>query len=129
MFQIIGIVCKSEDIAGCNLIDDLCWCKSIYLIRKNMFQSILFIGELLLHFLALIQPLYDLCNIQTGLHIKINKCLVLIIETSRILFFQHIYHTLYDILRGEDLVRLLRRDIVKDIFNALLIKVICQLLL
>ena len=87
------------------------------------------VRELFLHSLTLIQALDDFRDVQTRLHIEVDKGLVRVIEASGILLFQHIHHLLDHCLRGEDLVGLLRRDIIEDVLDTLFIEIIRQLFL
>lgn len=111
------------------MIDDFCWSQSIDLFLKNMAKAFFRVRELFLHSLTLIQALDDFRDVQTRLHIEVDKGLVRVIEASGILLFQHIHHLLDHCLRGEDLVGLLRGDIVEDVLDTLFIKVIRQLFL
>ena len=111
------------------MIDDFCWSQSIDLFLKNMAKAFFRVRELFLHSLTLIQALDDFCDVYAGFHIEVDKSLVRIIETAGVLSFKHIHHLLDHCLRGEDLVGLLRRDIIEDVLDTLFIEIIRQLFL
>lgn len=101
------------------MIDDFCWSQSIDLFLKNMAKAFFRVRELFLHSLTLIQALDDSCDVYAGFHIEVDKSLVRVIETAGVLSFKHIHHLLDHCLRGEDLVGLLRRDIIEDVHSIL----------
>lgn len=119
---------EAQDIARGDLVDDFRRREPVHLILKNMAKAFLLVGERFFHFLALEEPLHDLRDIEPGLHVKVNESLVRLVEAAGVLQLQHIHHFLDDVLRRENLVRLLRRNVVEDILHALLVEVIRQLL-
>ena len=70
------------------MIDDFCWSQSIDLFLKNMAKAFFRVRELFLHSLTLIQALDDFCDVQTRLHIEVDKSLVRVIETAGVLSFK-----------------------------------------
>ena len=50
-----------------------------------------------------------------------------IIKDAGVLGFKRVDHLRDDVLRRENLVRLLRRDVVEDVLGLALVEVICQL--
>ena len=102
------------------LIDDLSWSKPIYLMLKDVLQPLCFVRECLFHAVAVEQSLHNLGYIETRLHIQVSKGLARIIETTGILLLQHIDHLLHNTLGREDLIGLLRRDIVENILGGVL---------
>lgn len=129
VFDIFRILIKTEDIRQCNVVDDFSWGQPIDLFLKDMAKPFFRVRELFLHSLTLIQALDDFRDVQARLHIEVDKGLVRVIETAGVLSFKHIHHLLDHCLRGEDLVGLLRRDIVEDVLDALFVKVIRQFFL
>lgn len=74
--------------------DDFSWSQPIDLFLKDMAKAFFRVRELFLHSLTLIQALDDFRDVQTRLHIEVDKGLVRVIEASWILLFQHIHHLL-----------------------------------
>ena len=124
MLDVFRILIKAQYVTCCYLIYDFRRCKSIHLLFKDMLQAFLIVRELLFHFVTLVQTLYDLCNIQAGFHVQINKCLIRHIKAPRILLLQHIHHFLNHCLRCKYLVGFLRWNIIKYILYALFVKII-----
>ena len=120
---------KPKDVAGCDPVDDLRRSKTVDLMLKDVAQPLGAVRKLLLHLLTLIKTFDDLRDIQTGFHIQIDKGLILIIKASGILLLQNIDHVFHHIFGCEDLVGLLRRDIVKNVFHTLFIKIVGEFLL
>ena len=129
VFDVFRVLVEAEDVRQCNMIDDFCWSQSIDLFLKNMAKAFFRVRELFLHSLTLIQALDDSCDVYAGFHVEVDKGFIRVIEASWILLFQHIHHLLDHCLRGEDLVGLLRRDIIEDVLDTLFIEIIRQLFL
>lgn len=64
---------------------------------------------------TLVEVPYDLRHIHAGLHIEVGERRLRIVETARVLPLEPVHHIPHHALRRENLIRLLRRDIVEDI--------------
>ena len=122
MLDILCIFIKAQYVTCCYLIDNFRRSLSIYLLFKDMFQTFFTVRELLFHLIALVQPLHNLCNIQTRFHIQINKGLIWHIKATRILLFQHVHHFLNHCPLCEYLICFLWWNIIKYVLYALFIK-------
>lgn len=120
-------LCKAQNVADGNAVDDLGRGKPIDLLGKDMFQPGVIIREGLPHLLAAVEPLDDLRNVQAGLHVGVQKGFAGIIEAAGVFLLQQVHHLFHHPLGGEDLVGFLGRDVVEDILGAALVKVIRQL--
>ena len=89
-----------------------------------MLQAQLVIGYLRLQ--ANKEAFDNFGKIQPGLHVQIGKGVCRIIENTGIFRFQRVQHQLHHLARGKNLVGFLRRDIVKNIFALILVKIISQ---
>lgn len=67
------ILCKAQNIADGNAVDDLCRGKPIDLLGKDMFQPGVIVREDLPHLLAAVEPLDDFRNVQAGLHVGVQE--------------------------------------------------------
>lgn len=114
----------SEDVVGCNLVDDLGRCDTIHLLFEDMPQPGIIIRIESLHHLTLVQALDDLCDVHARFHIQVRERVVWIIETAGIPLLKHIDHLYHDFARCEDLIGLLRRNVVEDILFSRFIKVV-----
>ena len=121
------ILCKAQNIADGNAVDDLGRRKPIDLLGKDMFQPGVIVREDLPHLLAAIEPLDDFRNVQAGLHVGVQEGLAGVIEAAGVFLLQQVHHLFHHPLWGEDLVGFLGRDVVEDILGAALVKVVCQL--
>lgn len=63
------ILCKTQNVADGNAVDDLGRCKPIDLLGKDMFQPGVIVREGLPHLLAAVKALDDFRNVQAGLHV------------------------------------------------------------
>ena len=106
---------KSHDIVCRDKINNPRRCHTIDLIRKDMADALLAVWIELLHLFTPIEAFHDFRDVEPRLHVKIREGRLRVIEAARILLFELIHHFLHDPARSEDLVRLLRRDIVEDI--------------
>ena len=120
-------LCKAQNIADGNAVDDLGRRKPIDLLCKNMFQPLVIVRESLPHLLAAVEPLDDFGDVQTGLHVGVEKGLGGVIEAAGVFLLQQIHHLFHHPFGGEDLVGFLGRDVVEDILGAALVEVIRQL--
>ena len=121
------ILCKAQNVADGNAVDDLSRGKPIDLLGKDMFQPGVIVREGLPHLLAAVKALDDLRNVQAGLHVGIQEGLAGVIEAAGVFLLQQIHHLFHHPLGGEDLVGFLGRDVIEDILGAALVKVVCQL--
>ena len=64
-------LCKAQNVADGNAVDDLGGCKPIDLLGKDMFQPGVIVREGLPHLLAAVEPLDDFRNVQAGLHVGV----------------------------------------------------------
>ena len=80
-------LCKAQNVTDGNAVDDLGRRKPIDLFGKDMFQPGVVIRESLPHLLAAVEPLDDLRNIQTGLHVGVQKGLAGVIEAAGVFLF------------------------------------------
>ena len=71
MLDVLRILIKAKNVRERNVIDDFGRCQPIHLLLKNVAQAF-FVRELLLHLLALIQPLDDFRDIKARFHIEVN---------------------------------------------------------
>ena len=120
-------LCKAQNVADGNAVDDLGRRKPIDLLGKDMFQPGVVVRENLPHLLTAVEPLDDLRNVQTGLHVGVEKGLAGVIEAAGVFLLQQVHHLLHHPFWGEDLVGFLGRDVVEDILGAALVEVIRQL--
>ena len=120
-------LCKAQNVADGNAVDDLSRRKPIDLFSKDMLQPGVIVREGLPHFLAAVEALDDLRNVQAGLHVGIEEGLVGVIEAAGVFLLQQIHHLLHHPLGGKDLVGFLGRNVVEDILGAALVEVIRQL--
>ena len=67
MLDVLRILIKAKDVRERNVIDDFGRCQPIHLLLKNVAQAFFGVRELLLHLLALIQPLDDFRDIKARL--------------------------------------------------------------
>ena len=72
MLDVLRILIKAKDIRERNVIDDFGRCQPIHLLLKNVAQAFFGVRALLLHLLALIQPLDDFRDIKARFHIEVN---------------------------------------------------------
>ena len=121
------ILCKAQNVADGNAVDDLGGRKPIDLLGKDMFQPGVVVREGLPHLLAAVEALDNFRNVQTGLHVGVEEGLARVIEAAGVFLLQQVHHLLHHPLGGEDLVGFLGRDVVEDILGAALVKVIRQL--
>lgn len=119
-------LCKAQNVADGNTVDDLGRGKPIDLLGKDMFQPGVIIREGLPHLLAAVKALDDFRNVQTGLHVGVQEGLARVIEAAGVFLLQQVYHLFHHPLGSEDLVGFLGRDVIEDILGAALVKVICQ---
>lgn len=89
MLDVLRILIKAKDVRERNVIDDFGRCQPIHLLLKNVAQAFFGVRELLLHLLALIQPLDDFRDIKAKFHIEVNEGLTGVIKAARIFRFQH----------------------------------------
>ena len=89
-----------------------------------MLQAQLIIGYL--RFQANKQAFDNFSEIQPGFHVQIGKGVCRIVENAGIFFFQRIQHQLHHFARRKNLAGFLRRDIVKNIFGLIFVKIISQ---
>lgn len=120
-------LCKAQNVADGNAVDDLSGRKPIDLLGKDMFQPGIIVREGLPHLLAAVKALYDFRNVQAGLHVGVQEGLAGVIEAARVFLLQQVHHLFHHPLGGKDLVGFLGRDVIEDILGAVLVKVICQL--
>lgn len=118
---------ESENIVGCNTIDNFRRSQTVDLLFKDMFQPLLGVRERGFHALALIQALHDFGNVQTRFHVQVNEGLVRVVKAAGIFFFQKRYHLCNGCFRRKDLVRALRRNVVEDVLFVRWVKIVCQL--
>ena len=85
-------LCKAQNVADSNAVDDLCRGKPIDLLGKDMFQPGVIVREGLPHLLAAVEPLDDLRNVQTRLHVGVEKGLAGVIEAAGVFLLQQIHH-------------------------------------
>ena len=81
------ILCKAQNVADGNAVDDLGRRKPIDLVGKDMLQPGVVVRESLAHLLAAVEPLDDFRNIQTGLHVGVQKGLAGVIEAAGVFLF------------------------------------------
>ena len=67
MLDVLRILIKAKDVRERNVIDDFGRCQPMHLLLKNVAQAFFGVRELLLHLLALIQPLDDFRDIKVRL--------------------------------------------------------------
>lgn len=72
VLDVLRILIKAKDVRERNVIDDFGRCQPIHLLLKNVAQAFFGVRELLLHLLALIQPLDDFRDIKARFHIEVN---------------------------------------------------------
>ena len=120
-------LCKAQNVADGNAVDDLSGRKPIDLFSKDMFQPGVIVREDLPHLLAAVKALDDFRNVQAGLHVGVEECLAGVIEAAGVFLLQQVHHLFHHPLWGEDLVGFLGWDVIKDILGAALVKVIRQL--
>ena len=120
------ILCKAQNVADSNAVDDLGRGKPIDLLGKDMFQPGVIVREGLPHLLAAVKALDDFRNVQAGLHVGIQEGLAGFIEAAGVFLFQQVHHLFHHPFGGEDLVGFLGRDVIEDILGAALVKVIRQ---
>ena len=89
------ILCKTQNIADGNAVDDLGRRKPIDLLGKDMFQPSVIVREGLPHLLAAVEPLDDFRNVQAGLHVGVEECLAGVIEAAGVFLLQQIHHLFY----------------------------------
>ena len=121
------ILCKAQNVADGNAVDDLGGGKAIDLFGKDMFQPGVIVREMLPHLLATVKALDDFRNVQAGLHVGVQEGLAGVIEAAGVFLSQQVHHLFHHPLGGEDLVGFLGRDVIEDILGAALVKIICQL--
>ena len=121
------ILCKAQNVADGNAVDDLGGRKPIDLFGKDMLQPGVIVREDLPHLLAAVKALDDFCDVQAGLHVGVEKGLARVIKAAGVFLLQQVHHLFHHPLGGEDLVGFLGRDVVEDILGAALVKVVRQL--
>ena len=94
-------LCKAQNVADGNAVDDLCRGKPIDLLGKDMFQSGVIVREGLPHLLAAVEPLDDFRNVQAGLHVGIQEGLAGVIEAARVFLLQQVHHLFHHPLWGD----------------------------
>lgn len=117
---------EPEDIADRNIVNDLRRSKPVHLLLENVPKPRLPIREQLLHLRTPVEALHDLRRIHPGLHVEVDERVVRVVEAAGILLLQMVDHLLDHGLRSEDLERLLRRDIVENVLDRPLVKIIRQ---
>lgn len=120
-------LCKAQNAADGNAVDDLSRGKPVDLLGKDMFQPGVIVREGLPHLLAAVKALDDFRNVQAGLHVGVQEGLAGVIEAAGVFLLQQVHHLFHHPLGGEDLVGFLGWDVVEDVLGAALIKVIRQL--
>ena len=115
-------LCKAQNVADGNAVDDLCRGQPIDLLGKNVFQPGVIVREGLPHLLAAVKALDDFRDVQAGLHVGVQESLAGVIEAAGVFLFQQVYHLFHHPLGGEDLVGLLGRDVIENILGAALVK-------
>ena len=75
-------LCKAQNVADGNAVNDLSRGKPIDLLGKDMFQPGVIVREGLPHLLAAVEALVDFRNVQTGLHLGIEEGLAGVIKAA-----------------------------------------------
>ena len=118
------IISKTQNEVLRNLENDFSGSQTIYLVSEDVPQSLCSIREQFPHLCTLVQPLHNFSDVQARLHVHVNEGLAGIIKAPRILLLQMIHHLLYHPLGSENLIGLLRRDVVEDVFCVGFIKIV-----
>lgn len=120
-------VAEPHYISQADPVDNLRRCKAVNLLFEDMVQAFSIIREEDLHPLAVVKAFYDFRNIHPALHVHVNEGFVRVIITARVFPFEPVNH-IFDCRPGsEDLVRLLGRNVIKDIFLRKLVEIIRKL--
>ena len=81
------ILCKAQNVADGNAVDDLGGVKPIDLLGKDMFQPGVIVRERLPHLLAEVKARDDFRNVQAGLHVGVQEGLGGVIEAAGVFLF------------------------------------------
>lgn len=117
---------EAEDVICGDEVNDPCRRHAKDLMLQDMPDAFFVVRVRSLDRLAAIESLDDLRDIQPRFHRQIGKGLVGIVETVRILPLQLVHHHLDDAFRRNDLVGLLRRDVVEDVLRLVFVEVVRQ---
>ena len=85
-------LCKAQNVADGNAIDDLSRCKAIDLFGKDMLQPGGIVREGLPHLFAAVKALDDFRNVQAGLHVGVQEGLAGVIEAAGVFLLQQVHH-------------------------------------
>ena len=83
-------LCKTQNVADGNAVDDLGRGKPIDLLGKDLFQPGVVVREGLPHLLAAVEPLDDFRNVQAGLLVGVEEGLAGVIEAAGVFLFQQV---------------------------------------
>ena len=108
-------VIETENVALGDAVDALGGRQPVHLHLKDMTQARLVVGVSSTQPLAVEQTPHNLRDILPRLHIQVGESLRRVVEAAGVLLLQQVDHLPHHPLRREDLVGLLRRNIVEDI--------------
>ena len=83
-------LCKAQNVADGNAVDNFGGGKPIDLLGKDMFQPGVIVREGLPHLLAAVKALDDFRNVQAGLHVGVQEGLAGVIEAAGVFLFQQV---------------------------------------
>lgn len=115
MLLYLDLLAEAEDIAQADAVDDLRRRAAVDLAREDMIQPHTLVRIERLEARTLVEAPYDLGHIHARFHIEVGERRLRIVEAARVLPLEPIHHIPYHALRRENLIRLLRRDVVEDI--------------
>ena len=127
--QFLLLPVKAEDIRHGDVVDDLTQHEAEDLPFQDMPEPLLGVGEGDFELFAAVQPLDDLRDVESRLHVEIDEGLFRVVKNAGILLCKRIDHAPDDGARREDLVRLLRQDVIENVFVMALIEVVAEPLL
>lgn len=128
MFLDGNCITEAKDIVLADAVNDFRRCQSVDLFGKDVVQPFFPVRIELSHARTVVEPFHDFRDVHAGLHVEVGEGLCIIIKAAGILFFQQVHHVLHHFFRRENLVCLLRRNIVENIFRVFLVEVVGQLL-
>ena len=92
MFFDLDLVAEAHDISHADPVDNLRRSEPVDLLGEDMVKPFRIIGEEPLHSLAVVQALYDLRDVHSGLHIHVDEGLVRVVVAAGVLLLEPVDH-------------------------------------
>lgn len=120
---------ESENVVDGDQVDDPRRRHAVDLVLKDVADPVAVVRKRLFHLRAFVKAFDDFGDIEPRFHVEVGERFRRIVETAGIFFLEQIDHHLHHPFRREDLVRLLRRDVVEDVLGEILVEIVRQFLL